>query len=72
MSKFTTRLRVVTQEAALHRLCRVSTSWRGGEPVHVYEVREPTPENLARVGELVRSAHGNCARASGTVFVALA
>ncbi len=70
MSKFAERLRIHAQESTLQRLCRVSTSWRRGGAVRVYEVRVPTPENLATVGQLVRQAHRSCRQPSGIVFVA--
>ncbi len=70
MSKFTERLRIQTREATLHRLCRVSTRYRPGGAIRVYEVREPTPENLAAVGALVRTAHRSWKQASSMVFVA--
>jgi hypothetical protein len=64
------RAAAVAREAALLRLCRVSTGFRLGEQVRVYEVREPTPENLATVGQLLRKAYRRCQQTSGIVFVA--
>ncbi len=63
---------VVARDAALRRLCRVSTSYQHGGPVRIYEVREPTPENLATVSQLLRKAHQKCHQTSGIVFVASA
>lgn len=70
MSRFAAQLQVRTREATLRRLCRVSAGWRYGEPVQVFEVREPTPENLAAVSTLLRRAYRTCQHASGTVFLA--
>ncbi len=70
MSSFPHAFRAQAGEARLQRLCRVSVGWRRGEQVRVYEVREPTPENLAAVSALLRQAHGKCRQASGIVFVA--
>lgn len=69
MTKFAERLRIEAQEAALHRLCRVSAGCRPGEPVR-FEVRVPTPENLATVGQLLRKVYRKCQQPSGIVFIA--
>lgn len=64
------RATAAAQEALLRRLCRVTTSYRGGERVQRYEVREPTPENLATVVRLLRKTYPTCQQTSGIAFVA--
>lgn len=68
--KYTARLRVSTRDAALHRLCRISRGSRNGESYRVLEVREPTPQNVARVRELLQESRTQWRHAGGAVFVA--
>lgn len=65
------RAAAAAREALLRRLCRVSTSHVRGERVQRYEVREPTPENLATVGKLLRSTYRSCRQTTGIAFIAV-